>query len=394
MQTSTRSLERDDSLNLMGPEEMADPAISAQRLLAGHRVRYYPGFEPPFYIVSRYRDVNAVLRDPKRFLSGHGQGPNFVPPSGVVADPPQHTFFRTLVQGDFLPRSISKLRPRLTEIAHALLDAVEDEDVWDLHDNFSFPLPVTIICEIFGIPTDDIAQFKLWSDASVAALSAQDPSRYDAELARMRSYVLELLNEKRTGAEGRSLLARIACARRDDASVSDAEAVGLVLQLFVAGNETTTSLITNFMWRMLSGSYQWADFCAGQIDVNKAINESLRFDPPLLGLFRTTAREVQIGDATIPAHTKVLTHYGAANRDPEVFENPDVFDVHRPSRKILSFGLGIHVCLGRDLALLEAQVMLEALRQRFPRLELVDDGERIGPFLFWGRRKLPVRNRA
>ena len=113
---------------------------------------------------------------------------------------------------------------------------------------------------------------------------------------------------------------------------------------------------------MLSVENLWADFCAGQIDVNKAINESLRFDPPLLGLFRTTVSEVQIGGTTIPARTKVLTHYGAANRDPEVFEDPDVFNVHRQTRKILSFGLGIHVCLGRELALLEAQVALDALR--------------------------------
>ncbi|MCZ6710256.1 MAG: cytochrome P450 [Gammaproteobacteria bacterium] len=390
----TTPIDDSDDLNLMGPEEMADPAITARRLLAGDRVRSYVGFEPPFYIVSRYRDVNAILRDPERFVSGHGQGPNFVPPAGVVSDPPQHSFFRNLVQGDFLPRSISKLRPRLTEIAHELLDVVQEKDRWDLHDQFSFPLPVTIICEIFGIPTNDIARFKLWSDASVAALSAQDPSLYDSELALMRSYLLDLLNANRAATEGESLLARIARAQRDGVSVSDDEAIALVLQLFVAGNETTTSLITNFMWRMLSGDYQWADFCAGKIDVNKAINESLRFDPPLLGLFRTTACEVQIGGATIPAHTKVLTHYGAANRDPEVFENPDVFDVHRPTRKILSFGLGIHVCLGRELALLEAEVMLEALKRRCPRLQLVDDGERVGPFLFWGRSKLPVRNQA
>jgi cytochrome P450 len=96
----------------------------------------------------------------------------------------------------------------------------------------------------------------------------------------------------------------------------------------------------------------------------------------------------------IPAHTKVLTHYGAANRDPAAFRDPDVFDAHRTGRKVLAFGLGIHVCLGRELALLEARVTLDALRRRFPRLELVDDGERIGPFLFWGRRRLPVRNAA
>jgi cytochrome P450 len=208
----------------------------------------------------------------------------------------------------------------------------------------------------------------------------------------MRGYILDLLRAKRGRMDDHSLLARIARARRDGIDISDEEAVGLTLQLFVAGNETTTSLITNFMWRMLSGDNLWADFRAGAIDLHKAINESLRFDPPLLGLFRTTACDVEIAGTRIPANTKVLTHYGAANRDPAVFERPDVFDVHRPIRKILSFGLGIHFCLGAELAKLEAQVTLSALRDRFPRLEMVDDGERIGPFLFWGRRKLPIRH--
>ncbi len=384
----------DDTLDLMGAREMTDPSISARRLLAGDRCRLYEGFDPPFYIVSRYQDVNDVLLDPARFISGLGQGPNFLAPVGVVSDPPQHTFFRRLVQDDLKPGAIARLRPQLEEIAREMLDAVEDREVWDVHDDLAFPLPVIIICEIFGIPTDDIHQFKLWSDASVAALSAQDPSAYQAELLRMRGYILDLLRAKRGRMDDHSLLARIARARRDGVDISDEEAVGLTLQLFVAGNETTTSLITNFMWRMLSIDGAWADFRTGRIDLNKAINESLRFDPPLLGLFRTTACEVEIAGTRIPANTKVLTHYGAANRDPAVFERPDIFDVHRPIRKIMSFGLGIHFCLGAELAKLEAQVALSALRDRFPRLELVDDGERIGPFLFWGRRKLPIRRGA
>ncbi len=308
-----------------------------------------------------------------------------------MSDPPKHTFFRRLLQEDFLPRSISQLRPRLEAIANALLDDVAAKDVWDLNDDLAFPLPVTIICEIFGIPTDDIGQFKRWSDASVATLSAQDPTDYLVEMGRIREYVLELLHRRRAEGDDERLLARITRARLDGEYLSDEEAVGLVLQLFVAGNETTTSLITNFVWRMLS-TQVWAEFCAGRFDLDLAINESLRFDPPLLGLCRTTAREVEIGGTMIPAHTKVLTHYGAANRDPAAFTDPNVFDPQRQGRKILSFGLGIHVCLGMELAKLEARVALDALRQRCPDLQLVDDGERIGPFLFWGRRQLPVRS--
>ena len=143
---------------------------------------------------------------------------------------------------------------------------------------------------------------------------------------------------------------------------------------------------------MLQRDGLWTEFCEERVDLQQAINESLRFDPPLLGLFRTTAEEVEIGGTRIPANTKILTHYGAANRDPAVFEDPNTFNVYRKPKKILSFGLGIHFCLGSELAKLEAEVTLDALRKRCPNLQLVNDGERIGPFLFWGRRKLPVRS--
>lgn len=381
-----------DPLDLMSPAEMADPGLSARILHEGPRCRYYPRFDPPFYILSRYDDVEAVLRDPATFVSGHGQGPNFAPPNGLVSDAPMHTFFRQLVQPAFTPRAIAALQPRLEEIAGALLDAVAERPVWDLHDDLAFPLPVTIICEIFGIPTEDIEQFKRWSDASVAALSSQDPTAYQADLQAMQAYVRELISARRGAPDDGRLLWQIANVRDDDGKpLGDEAAVGLVLQLFVAGNETTTSLIGNFVWRFLAGDGLWADLCAGRIDLDRAINESLRFDPPLLGLFRTTARDVEIGGTPVPAGTKIMTHYGAANRDPGVFADPHRFDPTVPRRKVLSFGLGIHVCLGMELARLEARVTLQALRQRCPRLELVDDGERIGPFLFWGRRKLPVR---
>jgi cytochrome P450 len=380
-------------LDMMSPEEMADPGLSAARLLASDRCYRYDGFDPPFYILSRFEDVSEMLLNPTDFLSGHGQGPNFIPAAGVVSDAPDHTFFRRLVQDDFKPGAISKLRPRLEKIAEDLLDDVEGMDVWDLHDQLAFPLPVMIICEIFGIPTDDIQQFKLWSDASVAALSAQDPSIYEDELARLNDHVLALVRSKRPDMDDNNLMARIARARRDGSTISDEDAVRLVLQLFVAGNETTTSLITNFMWRMLADGTMWQQFCAGEIDLDKAINESLRYDPPLVGLARTTAREVQIGGTTLPGHTKVLAHYAAANRDPARFDNPNLFDVHRPVKKTMSFGLGVHFCIGAELAQLEAQVALTALRNRCPDLKLVNDGERIGPFLFWGRSKLPVTQR-
>ena len=137
----------------------------------------------------------------------------------------------------------------------------------------------------------------------------------------------------------------------------------------------------------------WERFVDGEIDINDAITESLRYDPPLLGLFKTTSKEVNINGNIIPKKTKVMMHYGAANRDPKVFNNPNIFDINRDGSKVISFSVGIHICLGRELAKLETRVALNAIKNRFPNIRLLNDGERVGPFLFWGRKKLPVTHK-
>ena len=330
------------------------------------------------------------MRQPDAFVSGQGQGPNYTTPAGVVSDPPDHTFYRRLVQDHFQPSAIASLQPRLEEIAREQLASVAGEDTWDLHDTLAFPLPIRIICEVLGVPTDDIWQFKAWSDASVAALAAEDPTLFADQAMKLRDYLLGLFELKRRHPDG-SLLDRIAHAQRDGSPIPEDEAVSLTSQMFVAGNETTTSLITNFVWRIHRLGL-WQDFVENRFDLDLAILESLRFAPPLLALYRTTARDVQIGDATIPAGSKVMTHYGAANRDPEAFEDPETFIPERRGKTPLSFGLGIHICLGRELARLEARIALNALRETCPGLQLVNDGFRIPPFFFWGRSKLPVRS--
>ena len=287
--------------------------------------------------MSRYDDVNSALLDSETYIEGFGNGPNFQPPLGILSDAPHHTFIRNLIQRDFLAKPISDLQPRLEEIVEELLDAVSQKATWDLHDELSFPLPVIIICEILGIPTDDIKKFKGWADASVAAMCAEDPTEYVAQLAEMNTYILEQLHLKRQAGNGADLLSVMALARDDGDYLPDEELVALAGQLFVAGNETTTSLISNLVWRLLTVGDLWSDFCRGEIDVDDAINESLRFDPPLLGLFKTTSRDVEVGDVLIPANTKVMMHYGAANRDPEAFPEPNAFKLKRTGKKMLSF---------------------------------------------------------
>ena len=382
-----------NKVNLMSDEEMNDPSISASKLLNGDRIYKYELYEPPFYILSRYEDLNYALREPDIFIEGFGNGPNFVDSKGVLSDGEHHTLIRRIVQPNFLMGSIARLQNRLEEITEELLDDVEEMDEWDIHDNLSFPLPVIIICEILGIPIDDIHKFKRWADASVEQMCSEDPHSYDEELKQLEGYLLNLILKKRNQVEDDTLLSRISHAKIGKDYLSNDEAVKLTIQIFVAGNETTTSLISNLLWRMMTIDNLWERFVDGEIDIKDAITESLRYDPPLLGLFKTTSKEVNINGNIIPKKTKVMMHYGAANRDPKVFNNPNIFDINRDGSKVISFSLGVHICLGRELAKLETRVALNAIKNRFPNIRLLNDGERVGPFLFWGRKKLPVTHK-
>ena len=382
-----------NKIDLMSSEELKDPSISAKKLLKSEPAYYYDLYNPPFYILSRYNDVRTALHDPETFMEGLGNGPNFVESNGILSDGKHHTLIRRIVQPNFLMGSIANLEKRLIEIAEELLESVVAKEVWDIHDDLSFPLPVIIICEILGIPTNDIKKFKKWADASVAQMCSEDPLEFIEELSKKDKYFLDLIHKKRNEQEEDTLISKIAHAKIDSEYLSDNESVNLASQIFVAGNETTTSLISNLIWRLLSIENLWKDFVEGKINIDNAINESLRFDPPLLGLFKTTTRDIDINGSTIPANTKVLMHYGAANRDPKVFSKPNEFDVARDGTKVISFSVGIHICLGRELAKLETRVALDVLRKKFPNLNLINNGERVGPFLFWGRSKLPVSHK-
>ena len=172
--------------------------------------------------------------------------------------------------------------------------------------------------------------------------------------------------------------------------IDEADALSLLMQLLVGGNETTTSLITNMVWRLLQAPVLWQEVVRDPDLAGAALEESLRFDPPVLGLYRNTTRDVTLHDVTIPAHTKVWINYAAANRDERVFKEPDSFDLHRDRKRHMSFGLGVHFCLGAPMARLEAEIALRTLAKRLPNLKLMGPGERIAPFFLWGRRTLPL----
>ena len=380
------------------PETMRDPGPGQQFLLQRCPVHRCDDFDPAFYTLSRYADVENALRDIETFSSEKGQGPRFSDPLGMLCDPPQHTRIRRIVQRAFTPKAMAVLEPLIVATTNELVNAIlTGPDDFDIHDDFAFPLPVIIIANMLGVPTEDLERFKFWSDIQVAAMGAEDPSKYAADQADFFGYVLEHLRGRRAQiTRGQTvpddLLSLIAGARLDTGELlPEADAQSVLNQLLVGGNETTTSLITNMVWRLLEEPELWEMLCNEPDKIDAAIEESLRFDPPVLGLYRNTTVDVQLHDQIIPAGSKVFINYAAANRDGTVFDQPDTFDFNRPTKRHMAFGLGVHFCLGAPMARLEARIAMQALVSRIPALNLINRGERIAPFFLWGRRKLPVR---
>ncbi len=379
------------------PENLADPANGHHQLLQQCPVHRCDDFDPPFYTLSLYADVEEALRDIETFSSQYGQGPRFTDPAGMLCDPPQHTYFRKLLQQYFTPAAIEALTEPVTALTHQLIDAaLSGTGTFDFHDDFAFPLPVIIIADLLGVPKADLERFKHWSDVQVAAMGAEDPSEFADEQMAFMAYMQEHMSRRRDEiARGLDvpddLLTLVAGARTaEDHFVAAGDALSVLNQLLVGGNETTTSLMTNAVWRLLEVPSRWQELVANPQLAEAVVEESLRYDPPVLGLWRNTTRPVELHGETIPEHCKVLMNYAAANRDAAVFERPDEFDMHRPRRRHMSFGLGVHFCLGAPMARLEAEIALRILAQRMPDLRLLNAGRRIAPFFLWGRNKLPV----
>ena len=377
-------------------EIMEDPANGHEQLLLHCPVHRCQEFDPPFYTISRYRDVERALRDIGTYSSQYGQGPRFTDPQGMLCDPPQHTHLRKLVQQAFTPKAMAELRPKVSRLADQMIaEILSGTPEFDLHDDFAFPLPVLTIAGMLGVPEEDIDRFKRWSDVQVAAMGAQNPGVYAADQAAFAVYMQELLQSRRQAIKRREavpqdLLTTVAGGRIDGELISELDALSVLIQLLVGGNETTTSLITNMVWRLLEIREHWQAVKSDRSLVVPAIEESLRFDPPVLGLYRHTTREVALHGVTIPKRAKVFINYAAANRDPEMFPCPAQFDLRRKRERHMSFGLGVHFCLGAPMARLEAEIALNALLDHMPDLRLLGQGQRIAPFFLWGRRRLPV----
>lgn len=383
----------------LSPEVLADPGAAYGALLETCPVHRYDGFEPPFWSLSRHEDVRDALRDITTYSSHYGQGPNMSVPGSMQSDPPQHTFFRRLVQQAFTARAVTEMQPGIEALVDELVDGFVDRGEADVHDELAYPLPTIVIAQMLGVPEHDREQFKEWSDASVAAMSSRTPEVFRPQREALNAYLIDQARHRLVlEAAGEplpdDLISRLVTAEQDGQRVGESDIVPLLSQLLVGGNETTTSLITNALVRLTEDPARWERVRAEPELVELAVEESLRFDPPVLGLFRTTTCPVQLHGSEIPERAKVMLLYAAANRDPRVFDDPDTFSLDRDldelRRHHLSFGYGIHFCIGAALARMEARIALAAMVARFPGLRMTATPERITPFLLWGKKTLPM----
>jgi cytochrome P450 len=366
------------------PEFHADPYPFYRRLREQDPVHQTP---MGFWVLTRYDDCVAALRDPRfgreefqQMLSAvyGGEDSDRLPRSMLFRDPPDHTRLRALVSKAFTPRTIEQMRDHIQEIVDRLLGRALGQGGMDVIEDLAYPLPVTVICEMLGVPVGDHASIRGWSADIARSLDAiglpSDPAIVErGRVARraLADYFRALVPERRARPQA-DLLSGLLAAEEQGDTLTEPEVIAMCLLLFIAGHETTVNLIGNGTLALLRHPDQLARLQAEPGLVPNAIEELLRYDSPVQRTARITTADVEIGGHPIARGTMVVTALGAANRDPAQFADPDRLDVGRKDPRHISFGYGIHFCLGAPLARVEGQLALGTLLRRAPDLTLAE----------------------
>jgi cytochrome P450 len=382
-----------------GPRFRKDPYPVYARLRERGAVHWVRMPQPGAYeswLVVGYEEARAALVDPRLSKDSTKRGLGFFEDELVgrhvlIADPPEHTRLRSLVAGAFTMRRVAELRPRIQRITDELLDAMEPKGSADLVDSFAYPLPLTVICELLGVPDIDRAAFRTLSNEIVAPTSAGSEV---AALQQLAGYLDELIEDKRCSPPADDLIGALLRTRAEDGDrLSHGELRAMAFILLIAGHETTVNLITNGVHTLLAHPEQLAALRADMSLLDGAVEEMLRFEGPVeTATYRYAAEPMEIGGRAIAAGDPVMIGLQAANRDAAHCPDPHRFDIHRTPPGHLAFGHGIHYCLGAPLARLEARVALGSLLDRYPDLALDGPpGDWLSGMLMRGLRSLPVR---
>lgn len=317
-------------------------------------------------LVFRYDDVQHVLLDHATFSSrGDDPSTDAIGASMISSDPPRHRQLRSLATQAFTLRTVARMEPRITSIVNDLLDQVADKGEMDVIRDFAFPLPVTVIAELLGVPFADRFKFKQWSEAIVGNSAEQ----YTTAQQEMAAYFFGLLSQRQREPQD-DLLTALIQAEVDGERLSDMELLGFCVLLLVAGHETTTNLLGNAILCFDEHPEVMDELRAEPELLPNAIEEILRYYSPVKMLGRTATVDTTLRGQSIKAGQFVLPYFASANRDEEQFPNADTFDIRRTPNRHLAFGHGIHFCLGSPLARLEAKIALGTILQRCKHLKV------------------------
>jgi pimeloyl-[acyl-carrier protein] synthase len=392
------------SFNPMDPEFLADPYPTYHRLRAEDPVHHSP---LGFWVLTRYEDVSSVLRDP-RFVKEPlaalvaarfgAEVPRGVGLSMLDRDPPDHTRLRSLVSTAFTPRVVEGLRPRIQQIVDDLITRAEAAGGMDVIEEFAYPIPVNVICEMLGVPVADHERFRGWSldiarglDSIWLPPDSEIPRRSAASRHAISDYFRGLIAQRRASPRSDLLSALIAAEAAGD-KLSEEELVATCILLLIAGHETTVNLIGNGMLALLRHPAELRRLRESPGLITSAVEELLRYDGPVQRTARVASADATIGGRTIAKGDMVMPFIAAADRDPAQFPEPDRLDLSRSDNRHIAFGWGIHFCLGAPLARIEGQIAIDALVRRLPGLELAThEPEYRQSLTLRGLKTLPVK---
>ena len=337
--------------------------------------------------VFRYDDVETVLTDYAKFSSQFIGSNQPIDASLINTDPPRHRQLRSLVSQAFTPRTIERLTPRITTIVNELLDKVVTSDKMDIIHDLAYPLPVIVIAELLGIPHEDRVRFKHWSDQVVGAVPADGRNPQ----SEMSEYFLGMIEQRRKEPRN-DLISALLSAQIEGQHLNVEELLGFCILLLVAGNETTTHLISNAFLCFDEYPETMEQLRAEPELIPSAVEEVLRYRSPVKLMFRATTTDTKVGEQKIPAGDGVIAWIASANRDETQFPDADTFDIRRSPNRHIAFGHGIHFCLGAPLARLESKIALRIMLERMHEIRRVPGVslEATDAFILLGVKQLPV----
>jgi cytochrome P450 len=379
----------DQRFDPLSPEFLADPYPELARVREVGPVFFSPVLDR--WVVTRYADIETVLGDPETFSAVEAQKTLYplcpeaaeilaglaLTPTLSNCDPPAHSRYRQVLARALSPSRMAKLEPairrRTGELIDALVPGLDGGCRVEVMSRLCYPLPALTVFTLIGFPLDDADRIKAWCEDKLEVNwgrpSVEQQVRSARSMVAFLGYCADFVRSRRTEPHDDLTSDLIA----DERGLSDQEIASMIFALSFAGHETTTNLLGNALRALLSRPELWAEVCADRALIPGAVEETLRYDTSVPSWRRVTTRPAALGDVPLPAGARLVLSFAAANHEPDRFPEPDRFDVRRPeARKQLSFGKGIHFCLGAGLARIEGQIVLDLIADRLPGLRMAD----------------------